>query len=196
MRRHVKYFFLMIPLFVMVALFLNLQSPAVDLDRGLEEEDVELVEMRKQIGADSSLVTDVHLVQYDGKKTKWTMTAPRAERLKSGLIVVKKPQLNIYRDSVGPRWVVTAQEGEIGSHARTMLFNREVNVFGSNQRLSTEQLRFNPAERMLSTDQAFKMQDGSWRLEGVGMNLDQDLRQLTVRKRVKLTMPEGSTGDI
>ncbi len=195
MRRHVKYLFLMIPLFVIAALFLNLQSPA-DLDQELKLEDEDLVEMRKQIGADGSLVTDVHLVQFDGKKSKWTMTAPRAERLKNGRIVVQRPQLNIYRDSVGPRWVVTANNGEIDNASRSMVFNEKVRVFGTTRKLSTERLNYDPARRLLTTDQPFKMEDGSWKLQGVGLKLDQDLRQLTVLQQVQVIMPEGATGEI
>ncbi|MBF0370552.1 MAG: LPS export ABC transporter periplasmic protein LptC [Magnetococcales bacterium] len=187
---HLKYLFLAFSLGIALTIGWYLQRPvALEARDGLE--------IQAKLGIDGPQVTDIRLVQYDEEqRTKWTLTAPSAVEEPGNRIVVQDPRLSIFRKQ-GSEIRVSAHQGIVDKATREMTFSQEVLVEdGDTGRLSTEQLRFDPAQRMLYTDHKFRFKGHGMHLAGEGLTLLQDERLLKVKQRVKMVIPNGLGGAV
>lgn len=136
-------------------------------------------------GPSGALVTGLHLVQFDGQRTRWTLDAPNAEKISDSLIGIQKPLLTLYNEQ-GEAVRVTAGRGSVDPDSRMMTFEDRVRVNDEKLNLSTELLRFDPNRKMLYTDEEFQLEGTEMRLTGVGFTLFQETRTATVSSRVSL----------
>lgn len=130
-------------------------------------------------------VTELHLVQFDGDRTQWTLEAPSAHNEGEQHVLIQEPDLTIYKKD-GQRASVTALEGFVDNHSQAMVFTGNVVAQNGTQRLSTEVLRFDPKEQILHTDQEFLLVNEGMHLEGIGLTLYQETKKLVVQNRVKV----------
>ncbi|MBF0417920.1 MAG: LPS export ABC transporter periplasmic protein LptC [Magnetococcales bacterium] len=140
-------------------------------------------------GREGTMVTDVHLTQFDKQRTRWTLDAPSAQRGEEKRILIHHPRLAFAlegREEV----VVTSDSGEVDGATGRMLFSGRV-VAGDPEmgRLMTEQLRFDPEKRILYSELAFRMEREEMRLEGQGLTVEQDTQILKVDSHVRMTFP-------
>lgn len=130
-------------------------------------------------------VTALHLVQFDGDRTQWTLEAPSAHNDGEQHVLIHEPDLTIYKKD-GQRASVAALEGFVDNQSQAMVFTGNVVATNGTQRLSTEILRFDPTEQTLYTDQKFLLVNEGMHLEGVGLTLYQETKKLVVQHRVKV----------
>ncbi|MBF0214291.1 MAG: LPS export ABC transporter periplasmic protein LptC [Magnetococcales bacterium] len=183
-RRHAKHLFLLFSLLVMASVFWYLKRP-----HGLAEGEEAALDLLA--GHQGALVTDLHVTQFDKQRTRWTLDAPSAQRGEGKRIVIHHPRLEFALEGQ-EEIVVTAESGEVDGATGRMEFAGRVEAGDpATGRLMTEQLRFDPEKRILYTEQAFRLERESMRLEGQGLTLTQETRRLTVDGHVKMTFSEG-----
>ena len=176
--RYLKHLFLALPVVMAILIFWFLQRPA-----GVDTEEEWLDGPASEEGGD--LVTDIHLVQFDGKQTHWTLDAPRARRQTENRIHIRWPELTVFQKMQEPM-VIQANFGAFDMKERIMVFYGNVKMAGNGHHLATERLRFNPRRGMLYTDRAFHFQDDRVQLEGVGLTQFQDAQTIEVKRQVKM----------
>ncbi len=185
MKGRLKFLFLALPLIMAGIIGWYLQKTP-----GLKSGALDAAILKK--GPAGALVTGLHLVQFDGKRTRWTLDAPNAEKLSKERIGIQKPLLTLYNEDDKEKPVrVTAGRGSVNPDSRTMEFEDRVLVRGEEMTLSTERLRFDPKRGMLYTDRAFRFEGPEIRLSGVGLTLYQESRTATVSSRVDLWYANG-----
>ncbi|MBF0422789.1 MAG: LPS export ABC transporter periplasmic protein LptC [Magnetococcales bacterium] len=137
-------------------------------------------------GPQGAMVTDLSMVQFEGKETRWTLNARSAMRARDDNVIIEAPHLRVHHGD-GRTMEVTSREGAVNNETRAVIFHGDVEARdGPVNRLMTNWLRFDPNERILYTDQAFKMVGENSRLEGVGFTLNQETRVLKVKSKVKV----------
>ena len=132
-------------------------------------------------------ITKIRLFQFEGNHTQWTLNAPEAQNIGEESVVIQEPELTMYKRS-GQTISISSQSGSMDYSTRVITFSGNVVVSNYEQRFSTSILRFDPNERILYTDEAFLMESGYLRLEGVGFTLYQETRKLVVSHQVKVQM--------
>jgi LPS export ABC transporter protein LptC len=180
-----KIFFLTATLMMIGAIFWYLQRP-VGLEVVQEEEIQEMADDQ------ANLATLIHLEQFDGQRTQWTLDAPSAHKESEVLVIVETPRLSIFHHS-GEQINVTAERGTVDKNSRIMSFNGNVRAKGDRQfgLLSTEWLQFDPRKGILYTDQAFSLENRDSQLQGVGMTLFQETRKVHVPQKVRMKFMGG-----
>lgn len=175
-----KLLFLAVPVVMIAAIILYLQKPL-----GLEvSEDTPVAD---EDNSQPSIATQIHLEQFDGRRTQWTLDAPRASNGMEDLIVVERPRLSMFRLN-GEQINVTARQGMVDQVSRIMNFKGSVRAEGDGQfgLLTTEWLQFDPKKGILYTDREFHMQNKGSQLQGIGLTLFQETKKVYVPKKVKM----------
>ncbi|MEO5378307.1 MAG: LPS export ABC transporter periplasmic protein LptC [Magnetococcus sp. DMHC-6] len=202
-----KYFFLIFSLLIVISIVWYLwQFPLVS--DGFEEEI--------PLGAEEgSLVTGIHLVQYDVlQHLLWTLNAPRAHRYKEsvpgklptgenqgetiegesaamGGVLVYDPMLKINQKN-GSQLSVMAHQGSVVEQTQELFFSGDVRVEELFEgTLNTEKLTFDAKKRILFTDQEFHFVGKRGHLQGVGMTFFEGQRRFEVNNQVKMVFPGG-----
>ncbi|MBF0454611.1 MAG: LPS export ABC transporter periplasmic protein LptC [Magnetococcales bacterium] len=182
--RSLKLFFLAAPTLMIIAVVWYLQRPV-----SMEVTE----ELPKSASAHpAELATQIHLEQFDGQRTQWTLDAPVARQEEAETILVMKPRLSIFRKN-GEQVNVTAKQGTVNKQTRMMRFEGSVRAEGDRQfgLLTTEQLQFDPKEGILSTEESFFLKNRSTQLRGVGLKLIQETKTVQVLKRVEMIFFDG-----
>ncbi|MBF0272868.1 MAG: LPS export ABC transporter periplasmic protein LptC [Magnetococcales bacterium] len=182
LRRYAKHLFLGFSLLVVTSVYWYLKRP-----HGLEgtAQALDLL-----AGHQGTLVTDLHVTQFDKQRTRWTLDAPSAQRGEEKRIIIHHPRLEFSLEGQ-EEVVVTAESGDVDGATGRMEFTGRVEAGDpATGRLMTEQLRFDPEKRILYTEHAFRLERENMRLEGQGLTLEQETRRLTVEGHVKMTFPD------
>lgn len=190
-RRRMKWLFLLAPLTILLAIAWYLSQGArltLDLpgDKGNLSASATL-----RMSSDGPNVTDIRLVQLDGARQSWIMSAPRAQRTGEDRTLIWEPLLTAFPTS-GGEIRITARRGEINELTRAMVFQEEVVLVDRDgNRFSTQLLTFDPDQRVLSTDHPFLLEGPRLRLQGVGFTLYQDSKRMLVQREVRAFFPDG-----
>ncbi|WP_130471999.1 LPS export ABC transporter periplasmic protein LptC [Candidatus Magnetaquicoccus inordinatus] len=150
-----------------------------------------------EIPATATKVTEVQLFQLVGERLQWRLLAPSALDEGKDKIFIRQPDLLLYNEE-GERSVVTAQEGSVHQQTQIMTFSGQVVANSERQRLTSELLHYDPARKMLYTQQPFVLEDDTMRLEGVGLAIMNDKKSMIVQHNVRLhtfTVRDEVTGD-
>ncbi|MBF8274579.1 MAG: protein of unknown function DUF1239 [Magnetococcales bacterium] len=141
-------------------------------------------------GPEGAMVTDLSMVQFEGRETRWTLNAKSAIRARDDNVIIKQPHLEVYHND-GRKMEVTSSQGAVNNETRAVIFHGGVEAMdGPHNRLTTDWLRFDPNERILYTDQAFRLEGENVRMEGVGFVLNQETRILRVTSKVRVMFNE------
>ncbi|MBF0096943.1 MAG: LPS export ABC transporter periplasmic protein LptC [Magnetococcales bacterium] len=135
--------------------------------------------------ATATLVGNLHLFQMAGEQLEWRLLAPSAQDDGTSRIHVRQPDLHLY-DKEGENASVSAQEGTVNSSTQIMTFSGQVVAVNAEQRLTSEILHFDPARKMLYTQQPFVWVDASMRLEGVGLTVMRESQSMSVQHNVRV----------
>ncbi|MBF0184958.1 MAG: LPS export ABC transporter periplasmic protein LptC [Magnetococcales bacterium] len=135
--------------------------------------------------ATATQVNDLQLTQLAGERTEWRLLAPFARDDGKNKIMIQQPDLLLY-GSDGQLSAVTAQEGTVNSQTQVMTFSGQVVATSDQQRLTSEILHFDPARKMLYTQQPFVLVDETMQLEGVGFALLQEKQSMIVQQKVRV----------
>ncbi|MEO5346463.1 MAG: LPS export ABC transporter periplasmic protein LptC [Magnetococcus sp. YQC-9] len=182
LRRHGKHLFLGFALLIVGSVLWFLKQP-----HGLRSGHEQALDLLS--GQAGTLVTDVHLTQFDKQRTRWTLDAPSAQRGEEKSILVHHPHLTFALEE-RKEVVVTAEHGDVDGATGRMVFTGRVVVADPEAgRLMTEQLRFDPEKRILYTEQTFRMEQEEMRLEGQGLTMEQETRKLKVDSHVRMIFP-------
>ncbi|MBF0415527.1 MAG: LPS export ABC transporter periplasmic protein LptC [Magnetococcales bacterium] len=147
-------------------------------------------------GPQGAMVTDLSMVQFEGRETRWTLNARSAMRAKDDNVIIEAPHLEVHHGD-GRTMEVTSREGAVNNETRAVIFHGAVEAKdGLTNKLTTNWLRFDPNERILYTDQAFKMLGENAQLEGVGFVLNQETRVLKVKSKVKVLFNGDRTREV
>ncbi|MBF0285422.1 MAG: LPS export ABC transporter periplasmic protein LptC [Magnetococcales bacterium] len=120
----------------------------------------------------------------------WSLSAPTVERSGEGVTTVHQPALTVHREH-GSMVRITAQRGELAEPVQEVrLVGGVVVEDGPQRRLSGEELRVDPQQRILSSPAPFLLTWDGWRLEAERMRLDHDGRTLWAEGRVRVASPE------
>ena len=138
-----------------------------------------------QYRSTGTLVTTLHLVQFDGETPQWVLKAPNAHNDNEERILIHEPDLTIYEKD-GQISTVNSAEGLVDGRTQAITFTGDVRVNNGSQRLTTEILRFEPDTKRLYTNQEFLLVDEQMRLEGFGLTLYQESKKMVVPERVKV----------
>lgn len=180
---HFKYLFLALALLVMLGSAWYLWRP-FGLGSGVGQ--VFFLEA----GPEGAMVTDLSMVQFEGRETRWTLNAKSAVRARDDNVIIKQPRLEVNHND-GRKLEVTSRQGAVNNDTREVVFHGNVEVLdGPFNRLTTDWLRFDPNRRMLYTDQAFRLEGENVFLEGVGFTLNQETRVIRVTSKVKVMFNE------
>lgn len=185
MQRYVKYGFLLIPLAVATAMGWYVNRTGKEVPPPIEPPGA---------ADENTMLTGIRMVQNDGERMEWTLAATRAEKGEPDWTLVRDPVLILYQEN-GGEVRVTSREGAIHDKDRRMRFNRNILVMDAEGRsLATEEMRFDPARKELTSDAWFLMSGEGMRLEGTGLRLDQKSRRLEVKSKVKVMFFNGLSG--
>ncbi|MBF0263442.1 MAG: LPS export ABC transporter periplasmic protein LptC [Magnetococcales bacterium] len=182
LRRHGKHLFLLFALLIVASVLWYLKQPHGLRDRGDPGFD-------PLAGREGTMVTDVHLTQFDKQRTRWTLDAPSAQRGEEKRIQIHHPRLAFALEGQ-EEVVVTSESGEVdGATGRMSFAGRVVAGDPAMGRMMTEQLRFDPEKKILYTELAFRMEREEMRLEGQGLTVEQETHILKVDSHVRMTFP-------
>lgn len=182
LRRHGKHLFLLFALLIVASVLWYLKQP-----HGLRDRDDSGLD--PLAGREGTMVTDVHLTQFDKQRTRWTLDAPSAQRGEEKRILIHHPRLAFALEGQ-EEVVVTSESGEVdGATGRMSFAGRVVAGDPAMGRLMTEQLRFDPERKILYTELAFRMEREEMRLEGQGLTVEQEAQILKVDSHVRMTFP-------
>ncbi|MBF0379756.1 MAG: LPS export ABC transporter periplasmic protein LptC [Magnetococcales bacterium] len=176
-----KFFFLAIVVIMLAAIIWYLRIPVglvVDLD-----DSVHL----KPDSAPVNLATKIHLEQFDGSRTQWTLDGVSARWESEKVVVVENPALVVFRLS-GEKIKITANRGTVDKNSRSMTFHGAVRAQGDGQfgLLTAEWLQYNPGKGILFTDERFYLENKTAQLKGVGLTLFQKIGKFHVHKNVEM----------
>ncbi|MEG3639397.1 LPS export ABC transporter periplasmic protein LptC [Magnetococcus sp. PR-3] len=187
MRKHVKNMFLLTALSIVGVTgwyLTNQDLPGTDELLGNNSFTTEVDAQGK--------VTGITLTQYDGDKLQWALSAPGANQRLSGWTEIRAPRLTLYTED-GDAIYISALSGRVHASTRAMEFLKDVQVTDQLQRrLTTDRLHFDAKKGELSSDRAFKLVGENIILEGVGLRLLKQARELHVLKRVRLIFLQGT----
>jgi LPS export ABC transporter protein LptC len=175
-----KILFLAVAIMMIVAIIWQLQTPV-----GFGVSKAPVASEQEQDRA--NLATKIHLEQFDGQRTLWTLGAPSAHRENEILVVVETPRLSIFRAG-GEQINITAKRGTVDKDTRIMIFEGSVRAQGDHQfgLLTTEWLQFDPKKGILYTDQRFDLQNRGSQLQGVGLTLFHETKKVHVPMNVEM----------
>ncbi|MBF0177942.1 MAG: LPS export ABC transporter periplasmic protein LptC [Magnetococcales bacterium] len=138
-----------------------------------------------------AVATGLRLVQDDGQRQRWTLTAESAQKPDRGRTRAVEPRLTLFLER-GSVLEVSAHEGTLDQQSREMAFMGDVHATdGGDLHLTTSLLRVDPARHLLETDQPFRLVGKGFELTGVGLEFNQDLQQVKVLQRVKAVILDG-----
>lgn len=184
MQRYLKYGFLLVPVVVALAMGWHVNRTGQKIAPPTEVTPP----------AEEAMVTGIRMVQNDGERTEWSLAATKAEKGEPEWTLVRDPVLILYQED-GGEVRVTSREGAVHDHDRRMRFSRNILISDSEGRsLATEELRFDPEQRELTSEAWFLMSGEGMRLEGTGLRLDQKSKRLEVRRKVKVMFFNGFSG--
>lgn len=171
-RRQAKYLFLFLPVVIFCAVAWYLVAGARfswEISSGGTSATGNL-----SLGPDGPNVTDIRLVQLDGERQAWVMTAPRAQRSGGDRTSIWEPILTAFPEG-GGEMRITARRGVVNETSRAMVFQEGVVILDrEGNRFTTERLEFDPDRSILSTDLPFQLEGPRLRLQGVGLRLYQN----------------------
>ncbi|MBF0135123.1 MAG: LPS export ABC transporter periplasmic protein LptC [Magnetococcus sp. DMHC-1] len=135
--------------------------------------------------------TGIHLVQDDGQRQKWSLTAASAQKPDSGRILAMQPHLTVFTES-GTEITITAHKGTFDNQSREMTFIGSVHITdGADLHLTTSQLRYDPQQHLFVTDRSFRATGRGIEVTGTGLEVYQDTQQIKVLQRVRAVFPDG-----
>ncbi|MBF0445586.1 MAG: LPS export ABC transporter periplasmic protein LptC [Magnetococcales bacterium] len=181
-----KFFFLAIAAIMVAVIIWYLRIPV-----GLGV-DPETSTAQQSDSAPVNLATKIHLEQFDGYRTQWTLDGVSARWETERVVIVETPSLVVFRES-GEKIKITAKRGTVDKNSRTMNFHGVVRAQGDGQfgLLTTEWLQFNPNKGILFTDQRFYLENKTAQLKGVGLTLFQKIGKFHVHKNVEMKFLSG-----
>ncbi|MEO5352616.1 MAG: LPS export ABC transporter periplasmic protein LptC [Magnetococcus sp. XQGC-1] len=201
MKTPVKLTFIALPLLVIGTVSWHLQHPpqltpgetpcqpvVADAHPRTENDGCKTAQDTAQYRSTGTLVTAIHLVQFDGETPQWLLKAPTAHNDNEERILIREPDLTIYEKD-GQRSSITSLEGLVDNRTQAIVFTGDVRVNNGAQRLTTEILRFEPGTKQLYTNREFVLVDEQMRLEGFGLTLYQETQKMVVPERVKVHFP-------
>jgi LPS export ABC transporter protein LptC len=176
-----KFFFLAIAAMMLAAIIWYLRIPV-----GLVADPENSITQQTD-SAPVNLATKIHLEQFDGFRTQWTLDGISARWENEKVVVVDTPSLVVFRLS-GEKIKITAKRGTVDKNRRTMNFHGAVRAQGDGQfgLLTAEWLQFNPNKGILFTDQKFYLENKTAQLKGVGLTLFQKIGKFHVHKNVEM----------
>ncbi|MBF0133476.1 MAG: LPS export ABC transporter periplasmic protein LptC [Magnetococcales bacterium] len=178
---YLKYLFLALALVIMLGLIWYLWRP-LGLGKG------QLLLLAR--GPEGAMVTDLSMVQFEGRDTRWMLSAKSAVRAKDDNVVIERPHLEFFHGE-GEKMDVTSRQGVVNDETRAVIFHGDVEATdGPFNRLTTNWLRFDPNVRILYTDQAFQLDGEHVQMQGVGFTLNQETRMIRVTSKVKVLFSE------
>ncbi|MBF0154756.1 MAG: LPS export ABC transporter periplasmic protein LptC [Magnetococcales bacterium] len=135
--------------------------------------------------------TGVRLVQDDGQRKKWSLTASSAEKPDVGHTLANGPRLTLFSNK-GTSVTITSRQGTLDHQTREVAFVDEVYATdGQDLHLTTTLLRFDPQRRLLSTERFFHLTGKGVELSGIGLEVDQKTQQVKVLQKVKAVFSAG-----
>jgi LPS export ABC transporter protein LptC len=195
MRRPIKWLMVTIPLLMVGLVGWHLQHPnrvspgresCASKPTGAEtEESCRNGTEDASTPATATVVGNLHLFQMAGEQLQWRLLAPSANDDGTSRISVRQPDLHLYGKE-GENTSVTAQEGMLNNKTQIMTFSGQAVAVSAGQRLTSEVLHFDPARKMLYTQQPFVWVDESMRLQGVGLVVLQENRSMVVQHNVRV----------
>jgi LPS export ABC transporter protein LptC len=176
-----KFFFLAVAVMMLAAIIWYLRIPV-----GLGVDPENSTTQQPDSGP-INLATKIHLEQFDGSRTQWTLDGVSARWENEKLVVVETPALVVFRLS-GEKIKITSKRGTVDKNSRTMNFHGSVRAQGDGQfgLLTAEWLQFNPNKGILFTDQRFYLENKTAQLKGVGLTLFQKIGKFHVHKNVEM----------
>ncbi|MBF0193790.1 MAG: LPS export ABC transporter periplasmic protein LptC [Magnetococcales bacterium] len=181
-----KFFFLAVVFMMLAAIIWYLRIPV-----GLGVDPKESVNQQPS-SAPVNLATKIHLEQFDGSRTQWTLDGISARWENEKKVVVEAPSLVVFRLS-GEKIKISAKRGTVDKNSRTMNFHGKVRAQGDGQfgLLTSEWLQFNPNKGILFTDQRFYLENKMAQLKGIGFTLFQKIGKFHVHKNVEMKFSSG-----
>lgn len=181
--RYLKIFFLIVPVLILGVVLWYLQTPPGPQVQGEE--------VPTQNRHQTEMATQIHLEQFEGQRTRWTLDSPVAEK-QALSILVETPRLTIFREG-GEKVQLTARLGAVDKTSRIMKFEGDVVAQGDGPfgRLTTEWLQFDPKRGILYTDQPFVLENRGSRLQGIELQLFQERKMVHVLRDVEMVFYDG-----
>jgi LPS export ABC transporter protein LptC len=153
------------------------------------EEPTEEIAFKESRAADE-IFSDFVTQESDSGLVRWILTAPRASRFKEDkLVVLDKPSIEFYDEHGDLRTTLVSESGEYYEDRRDMLaFGNVVVTTVDGDVLETDSLLWSDKERKILSDSFVKLtQDGSV-ITGYGLECDEDLGSLDIKRDVKATV--------
>ncbi|MBF0425801.1 MAG: LPS export ABC transporter periplasmic protein LptC [Magnetococcales bacterium] len=142
-------------------------------------------------GHTAATVTGMHLVQDDGQRKKWSLTAKSAEKPDLGRVQALAPRLTLYSDK-GTALFITADKGTLDNQSRAFAFIDDVHATdGQDLHLTTQALTYDPQRRLLGSDRPFRLVGRGFELTGIGFEVNQETQHVRVWQRVRVVFSDG-----
>ena len=153
------------------------------------EEPAEDITFKKSRTADevfSHFITQ----ESDSGLVRWVLTAPRASRFKEEkLLVLDNPSIEFYDEHGAVRTTLVAESGEYYEDKRNMLaFGNVVVNSVDGDVLETDSLLWSDTEKKILSDSFVKLTRGGDVITGYGLECDEDLGSVNIKRNVKATV--------
>ena len=131
-------------------------------------------------------VKNVRYTEVGDSGMKWEITADTARyRKKENLALFEKVKVRLVMKD-GRVFVMNGDRGRLNTQSRDMEIEGNVGIVSENgDRFATERLLYRNAEKRIETDRPVVMENGSFRISGVGMILTLDEKKVTLLSQVR-----------
>ncbi|MEJ2720809.1 MAG: LPS export ABC transporter periplasmic protein LptC [bacterium] len=163
---------------------------------GCSDEPSEDITFDKK-GAPDEVFADFVTAESDSGRAQWRLTAPKARRyIDKKLIVLEKPTIEFYDEEGAIRTKLTSDAGEYYEDKRDMLaFGNVVVKSIDGDVLETDSLLWDNRRNKILSNGFVKLTRGRDVITGYGMECDQDLDSVDIKRDVKATVID-EKGDI
>jgi LPS export ABC transporter protein LptC len=147
--------------------------------------------------APDEVFADFVTEESDSGMAQWRLTAPKANRYKEkNLIVLEKPTIEFYDETGAVRTRLDSDAGEYYEDSRDLLAYGNVVVKSiDGDVLETDSLLWDNKRGKILSNSFVKLTRGTDVITGYGMECDQDLSSVDIKRDVKATVID-QDGDI
>jgi len=132
--------------------------------------------------------------ESDSGLTKWTLSAPTADRFtEERLIILDRPTIEFFDDFGAVQTTLVADSGSYTEDSRDMLaFGNVVVTSTDGKTLETDSLFWNNETGKIVTESFVKLTEGSDVVTGYGMECNPDLGAVDIKRDVKATIKDAN----
>lgn len=131
-------------------------------------------------------IKNVRYTEVGDSGMKWEITADTARYLKKeNLALFEKVSVRLVMKD-GGTFVMNGDQGRLHTESRDMEIEGNVGIVsGNGDRFTTNRLRYRNGARQIETDQPVAMENGNFRISGVGMIFHLDEKKITLLSQIR-----------